>query len=199
MAHFALSASMRYVLVAPPQEVFSDVPLGHSEYGGFQPSTPAFGVKSPSGSSTSLTDLNASVPAQRYDANYYNSWSANTYNYNYQYNNINNNPACVQAHNPYINSSTPQVLVPNVFSTVNQNQIHVHLRCDKHDLEQYIPSEIKISDMDGGMEIGIGVRNAPLPTELQQGESSGIAPTCEASEDKHGLYGAASQDVWRPY
>lgn len=168
----------------------TDIPFGHTEYGGFQ--TPSTGyVKGSPGAA--LTELNAPAPAQRYDPNYYNSWSANTYNYNnYQYNNINNNPACLQSHTPYINPNS-QVLLPNLYSTVNQNQIHVHLHSstDKHNLEQYIPSEIKISDIDGGISI---------TTELQgAGETSGLVPSCEPGDEAKHLYGPGTQEVWRPY
>lgn len=177
------------------------MPLCHTEYGGFQSGAGFKG--SPSAPGPALTDLNPpplaghttpAMPAQpRCEPNYYNSWPANTYNYNnYQYNNINNNPTCLQSHTPYINPN-PQMILPNLYSTVNQNQIHVHLHSstDKH-IEQYKPSEIKISDIDGGISI---------TTELQgTGEGSGLVQTCEPSDDvKHGLYGAANQEVWRPY
>nr|XP_037876546.1 runt-related transcription factor 3 isoform X2 [Bombyx mori] len=175
--------------------ILPELPLGHADYSGFQSSTTSY-KGSPSGTSSSLTELNPTTPVttQRYDSNYYNSWPANSYNYNnYQYNNINNNPACIQSHAPYINPN-PQMILPNLYSTVNQNQIHVHLHSssDKYNLEQCIPSEIKISDIDGGISI---------TTELQgTGEPSGIVQTCEANDEvKHGMYGAGSQEVWRPY
>lgn len=157
----------------------------NTEYSGFQSTAPSFGVKgSPSGNST-IPDLNS---AQRYDANYYNTWPTNTYNYNnYQYNNINNNPTCLQSHPSYINPNAQiQLIPPNLYSTVNQNQIHVHLHstADKSNPEQY-PNEIKISDIDGGISIIQGA-----------GENSGLV--CENSEEKH-LYGTGNQDVWRPY
>lgn len=174
-----------------------EIPLGHSEYSGFQPSTTGFVKGSPSGAGTALTELNSppAMPTQRYDPNYYNSWPSNTYNYNnYQYNNINNNPTCLQSHAPYINPN-PQMILPNLYSTVNQNQIHVHLHSsgDKHNLDQCFPSEIKISDIDGGISI--------TATELQgSGEASGMGQSCEANDEvKHGLYGAGNQEVWRPY
>ncbi|VVC90027.1 unnamed protein product, partial [Leptidea sinapis] len=171
--------------------VLPEIPLGHTDYSGFQTS-PSYMKGNPSATGGSLTDLNsAAMSAQRYDTNYYNSWPTNSYNY--QYNNINNNPACLQSHTPYINPNS-QVILPNLYSTVNQNQIHVHLHssADKYNLEQYIPSEIKISDIDGGISI---------TTELPgNGEASGLVQTCEASDDvKHGLYGASNQEVWRPY
>ncbi|CAG4956835.1 unnamed protein product [Parnassius apollo] len=182
--------------------VLPEMPLCHTDYGGFQTGTTSF-KGSQSGSAPALTDLNTTplaghtataMPTQtRCEPNYYNSWPANTYNYNnYQYNNINNNPTCLQSHTPYINPN-PQMILPNLYSTVNQNQIHVHLHssADKN-IEQYIPSEIKISDIDGGISI---------TTELQgAGEASGLVQTCEATDDvKHGLYGASNQEVWRPY
>ncbi|KAM3965691.1 runt-related transcription factor 3 [Aphomia sociella] len=166
----------------------------HSEYGGYQSSTAGF-KGSPGGTGPAITDLNATtVPAQRYDSTYYNTWPTNTYNYNnYQYNNINNNTACLQSHTPYINPN-PQMIMPNLYSTVNQNQIHVHLHSsiDKHNLDQYIPSEIKISDIDGGISI---------TTELQgSGDVGGLVQTCDTNEEvKHNLYGTGSQEVWRPY
>ncbi|XP_028169816.1 protein lozenge-like isoform X2 [Ostrinia furnacalis] len=188
-AYYKPDPTIHIPAVLPPE-----LPLGHTDYGGFQTGGTGFVKGSPGG--PALTELNtpAPVPAQRYDANYYNSWPTNTYNYNnYQYNNINNNPACLQSHTPYINPN-PQMILPNLYSTVNQNQIHVHLHssADKHSLEQYIPSEIKISDIDGGISI---------TTELQgAGETSGLVQTCDTGEEaKHALYGPSSQEVWRPY
>ncbi|KAF9418882.1 hypothetical protein HW555_004402, partial [Spodoptera exigua] len=173
--------------------VLPEIPLGHTEYTGFQPTTTGFVKGSPSSTGAALTELNSppAMPAQRYDANYYNSWPNNTYNYNnYQYNSINNNPTCIQSHAPY----NPQMILPNLYSTVNQNQIHVHLHSsgDKHNIEQCFPSEIKISDIDGGISI---------TTELQgAGEASGMVQSCEGNDEvKHGLYGAGNQEVWRPY
>ncbi|XP_013180236.1 PREDICTED: protein lozenge-like isoform X1 [Papilio xuthus] len=186
----------------PIPAVLPEMPLCHTDYGGFQTGSTSY--KSPSLPGPSIADLNqppltnhtaAPMSTQpRCEPNYYNSWPTNTYNYNnYQYNNINNNPTCLQSHTPYI-SPSPQVMLPNLYSTVNQNQIHVHLHSstDKHNIEQYMPSEIKISDIDGGISI---------TTELQgAGETSGLVQTCEASDDvKHGLYGASNQEVWRPY
>ncbi|XP_073962112.1 uncharacterized protein isoform X2 [Choristoneura fumiferana] len=168
--------------------VLPEIPLTHSDYSSFQTTSSSF--KGSPSSAGALTELNPS--SQRYDPNYYNSWPTNTYNYNnYQYNSINNN-ACIQSHTPYINPN-PQMLLPNLYSTVNQNQIHVHLHStgDKHNLEQYIPSEIKISDIDGGISI---------TAELQSGEAGGLVPSCDTSDEvKHGLYGAGNQEVWRPY
>ncbi|XP_059056505.1 protein lozenge-like [Achroia grisella] len=174
--------------------VIPDIPLGHSEYGGYQSNAASY-KGSPSGAGPALTDLNTTaMPAQRYDPTYYNAWQTNNYNYNnYQYNNINNNTACLQSPAPYINPN-PQMIMPNLYSTVNQNQIHVHLHSsiDKHHLEQYIPSEIKISDIDGGISI---------TAELQgSAEGAGLVQSCESNEEaKHGLYGSGSQEVWRPY
>ncbi|XP_022822780.1 protein lozenge-like isoform X1 [Spodoptera litura] len=173
--------------------VLPEIPIGHTEYTGFQPTTTGFVKGSPSSTGAALTELNSppALPTQRYDANYYNSWPNNTYNYNnYQYNSINNNPTCIQSHAPY----NPQMILPNLYSTVNQNQIHVHLHSsgDKHNLEQCFPSEIKISDIDGGISI---------TTELQgTGEASGMVQSCDGNDEvKHGLYGAGNQEVWRPY
>ncbi|XP_045451501.1 protein lozenge-like [Melitaea cinxia] len=174
--------------------VLPEIPLGHTpDYSGFQSSSTGYVKGNPSATSCTLTDLNTpAMTTPRYDPNYINSWPTNSYNY--QYNNINNNPACLQSHTPYINSN-PQMILPNLtYSTVNQNQIHVHLHSssDKYNLEQYMPSEIKINDIDGGISI---------TTELPgAGESSGLVQTCESADDvKHGLYGAGNQEVWRPY
>ncbi|XP_045518509.1 runt-related transcription factor 3-like [Pieris brassicae] len=167
--------------------VLPEIPLSHTDYTGFQGGN-SYVKGSPSGTGGSLTDLN-NMSTQRYDPNYYNSWPSNSYNY--QYNNINNNPACIQSHTPYINPNS-QMILPNLYSTVNQNQIHVHLHSstDKYNLEQYIPSEIKISDIDGGISI---------TTELPgSGEASGLVQTCENDDVKHQLYGT-NQEVWRPY
>lgn len=167
--------------------VLPEIPL-NTDYSSFQPTASTFGVKNSPTTNTSIAELNPA--AQRYDPNYYNTWPTNSYNYNnYQYNNMNNNPTCIQSHTPYINPNTQiQLFPPNLYSTVNQNQIHVHLHssADKTNSEQF-PNEIKISDVDGAISIIQG-----------SGEASGLV--CEASDDvKHGLYGAANQDVWRPY
>ncbi|XP_045774768.1 runt-related transcription factor 3-like [Maniola jurtina] len=171
--------------------VLPEIQLGHTDYSSFQSSSTGF-KGSPSAATGTLTDLNpAAMPAQRYDPNYYNTWPTNSYNY--QYNNINNNPACLQSHTPYINPNT-QMIVPNLYSTVNQNEIHVHLHSsDKYNIsEQYLPREIKISDIDGAISI-----TTDLPGV---NEASGLVQTCETVDDvKHGLYGAGNQEVWRPY
>ena len=83
------------------------------------------------------------------------------------------------------------MMLPNLtYSTVNQNQIHVHLHSSEKYLEQYRTSEIKINDIDGGISI---------TTDLAGGEPSGLVQACESTDDvKHGLYGG-NQEVWRPY
>ncbi|XP_041982333.1 protein lozenge-like isoform X2 [Aricia agestis] len=148
----------------PP--VLPDLPLGHADYG----------YQASSYKANTITDLNT---PQRYDPNYYN-WQSNYSTY--QYNNINNNPpACIQ--------STPYPILGSMYSTVNQNQIHVHVHSRDYNADQYLPSEIKISDIDGGISITTEV---PGTSEV-----SGLIQNCDPHEDvKHMNY--SSQEVWRP-
>jgi hypothetical protein len=96
------------------------------------------------------------------------------------------------------------VLYPHLYSTVNQNQIHLHLHGSTDKLDQYFSSESPLTissnaSVKGSIEIGIG--NLPLPTlgapevDTSMGQSE--------TETSRGNYVPVSNtdpsSVWRPY
>lgn len=119
------------------------------------------------------------------DSNTYypNSWGTNmNYSNNYYYNNSNNNQQ-------YINSPAPptMVLYPHLYSTVNQNQIHLHLHgsADKID---YINHDISLTSTRSSIEIGV-LPPAAVEVHSTQGQI----------EDSDRTHAQADPNVWRPY
>lgn len=137
--------------------------------------TPASYVKSDLdpmlGGSPRYTDTNAYYP---------NNWGTNatypsTYNYNYPTNN----------NQQY---TTPPVFVyPHLYSTVNQNQIHVHLHGDK--LDQYLNQDTLALPAP---------RNPTELTLVPPGEAQLTAPSQEDDRNDAGAVTDPSS-VWRPY
>lgn len=107
-----------------------------------------------SGSNIENDSLNSSYAT-------YNNW-ANGYN-NYQYASCAPTQPQYPLAAPPTAAAPPVVLYPHVYSTVNQNQIHLHLHgTDK--LEQYLSSAengLTISSARGGIEIGISTSDNP--------------------------------------
>lgn len=170
---------------------------------------------------------NAMVPSKlpseidAFNAGYssYNNWS-NGYN-NYQY----ACPAAAQTQSQYPTANTqttphtphaaPAMLIyPQVYSTVNQNQIHLHLHgADK--IEQYLnPSEngltissARTSNIGNGIEIGIGandsanvIMNAGGDRDTHQTQAHHDQQTDlsqSTTNDDHEVVDPGS--VWRPY
>lgn len=132
----------------------------------------------------------------------YNNWT-NGYN-NYQY-----NSCAPQAQYPPHPTPT-LVLYPQLHSTVNQNQIHLHLHgTDK--IEQYLNPEhpLTISSVSGGtrgaIEIGFsGSNNENLihpddaETNPNPESASGILHTNQENRDSSIVPGDPAS-VWRPY
>lgn len=133
----------------------------------------------------------------------YNNWS-NGYN-NYQYSACTPQPQYA----PHAGPPT-MVLYPHVYSTVNQNQIHLHLHgSDK--LEQYLSSEnsLTISSARGGIEIGITTSENPdviLGDESvdhhhhqQQTADNDLDATESHRDDVDDQVVGDPGSVWRPY
>lgn len=154
---------------------------------------------------TEMDALNSSYPN-------YNNWS-NGYN-NYQYGSCPAPPA--QAQYPVSTpAAAPMLIYPQVYSTVNQNQIHLHLHgTDK--IEQYLSSAesgLAISSARGaqipsGIEIGIGTSdNVIMETDdrephlqqpqAQHDQQTEMNPTAERGADDPDAVDPGS--VWRPY
>lgn len=137
-----------------------------------------------------LTDpLLCGNSSSRYpDNSYYpNNWSSNpgySNNYNY-YNTPSNNQ------NQYIQPSGPtMVLYPHLYSTVNQNQIHLHLHGSPEKLDQYFNLET------------LSVSSAPrsgneLPTSSSIEVGSGHLTEGDRKYEESTTADPAS--VWRPY
>nr|XP_022903489.1 protein lozenge-like isoform X3 [Onthophagus taurus] len=124
------------------------------------------------------------------DAAYHpNSWSTNaTYpaNYNY-YNSANNNQQ-------YLNSgSTTMVLYPHVYSTVNQNQIHLHLHGNADKIDQYLNfnDSLSLTPVRGNLEANQSGNNSV--EEVNQAHSQ-IEESDRSQEQVTDPSG-----VWRPY
>ncbi|XP_030379275.1 protein lozenge [Scaptodrosophila lebanonensis] len=108
------------------------------------------------GGKTDLDTLNAGYGTA---TAYNNAWS-NGYN-NYQYGSCSATAQYGGAHAVAPPPPPPVVLYPQLYSTVNQNQIHLHLHSSEK-LEQYLGSadqQLTISSLAGsrsGIEIGLG-------------------------------------------
>lgn len=138
------------------------------------------------GSTKSDIDFNA---ASSYSA--YNNWS-NGYN-NYQYSSCAPQTQYPPHHTPTM------VLYPQLYSTVNQNQIHLHLHgADK--IEQYLGQDnsLTISSVPGraGIEIGIGTSDHEVGI-LSANDTSIHREEGSTTADEDAVNDPAS--VWRPY
>ncbi|XP_055617055.1 protein lozenge isoform X2 [Toxorhynchites rutilus septentrionalis] len=158
------------------------------------------------------------------DASYgpYSQW-ANGYG-SYQYNSPCPPPLPPPPPQTQYPSTTPaMVLCPQMFSTVNQNQIHVHLHgTGSEKLEQYLGSDngFTINSISAGtmrppapgVEIGIGTHDSALmvheadqQAQQQQHHSAahpGAAGAGDGSEPPEGREETVAGDpssVWRPY
>lgn len=138
-------------------------------------------------SKTEIEAINPTYPG-------YNNWS-NGYN-NYQY------TACTpQTQYPTHHTGPPtMVLYPHVYSTVNQNQIHLHLHgSDK--LEQYLGSDnaLTISSARGGIEIGITTSDN---SDVILGDDPSEHHTQDTdidTDENRDQVGGDPGSVWRPY
>ncbi|XP_055844943.1 protein lozenge [Episyrphus balteatus] len=155
--------------------------------------SPTYGSTKPE-----IDSLNPSYPS-------YNNWS-NGYN-NYQY-----GSCAAQAQYPGHTAPT-MVLYPQLYSTVNQNQIHLHLHgTDK--LEQYLGPEnsLTISSIGGsrsGIEIGIGTSDhesammsneGGTETQQQHPQHVQVQQETEVPQDHRTDEDVVDPgSVWRPY
>lgn len=140
-----------------------------------------------------LDPLLCGNPSTRYPDNnsyYSNNWTSNpgySNNYNY-YNTPSNNQS------QYIQTGGPtMVLYPHLYSTVNQNQIHLHLHGSPEKLDQYFNTET-ISAL------------TPLRTgnELLASSSSlsEVVTTSQLQDNDRKYEETTTSDpasVWRPY
>lgn len=103
------------------------------------------------------------------------------------------------------------VLYPHLYSTVNQNQIHLHLHGSTDKLDQYLSGEGNLTISSGlpakrGLEIGIGVPHVqPLSIGVQDSDSSGMVQSESDTAHARGALMPVSSvntdpsSVWRPY
>lgn len=96
------------------------------------------------------------------------------------------------------------VLYPQLYSTVNQNQIHLHLHgSDK--LEQYFTTPenaLTISSISGvrGFEIGIGTAENPLNNiDLENDEVDQSTIADDVEDNRESIVVGDPSSVWRPY
>lgn len=155
---------------------------------------PTVGSPTNTGYTSSKGDTDALNPSYAT----YNNWS-NGYN-NYQYGSC----TPTQPQYPHAPHTAPtMVLYPHVYSTVNQNQIHLHLHgTDK--IEQYLSSTengLTISSARGGIEIGIGTTDNP--NVIMDGEETDHHQPNEMDDNVNRDVGDPEVgdpgSVWRPY
>lgn len=97
------------------------------------------------------------------------------------------------------------VLYPQVYSTVNQNQIHLHLHSDK--IEPYLNTAANGltigSGRTGGIEIGIGTTDNVImesdDTDQQQQQQHSQPQQQEQTDLNQTNSREDEQEVWRPY
>lgn len=184
---------------------------GASEYAMFN-----LKCSSPDAVETPLQGGGAS--SHRYDTGYTSSggggyWGGtcsappNTHNYNY-YNNPNATAASGSAQTypppppPPTPHPPPMVLYPSLYSTVNQNQIHLHLHHNEINkpIEQYVEdvttivgNNVTISGGSRGIEIGILQHNNQMQPSAD--DPGGDVVITRYNDRQHG----GDPSVWRPY
>ncbi|GAB0094038.1 Protein lozenge [Sergentomyia squamirostris] len=162
-------------------------------------------------SATTLTRFTPDLdPMNSYASTYNTTWS-NGYN-NFQYNSCPPPPppppptsqhqSAVQHQYPG-HAAPTMLLYPQLYSTVNQNQIHLHLHGGADKLEQYLNPEnaLTISSIGTGrgIEIEIGPTDTvPPPSSLMSTDNQENHPTEEESV-QHSKDVTGGDPVWRPY
>lgn len=142
--------------------------------------------------SADLDPLLSGSPRYSENAYYPNNWGTNTgYSNNYNYYNT---PANSQTAQYTLNpSGPPVVLYPHLYSTVNQNQIHLHLHGPAEKLDQYLSHDT--------------LSNVLTPIRNAENEILPVASSVhEIQEAKHEVGVLHEQptttdpsSVWRPY
>lgn len=139
---------------------------------------------------TTKTDLDTMMcTSPRYPDNntyYPNNWGANS-TYPSTYNNYYTAPN----NNQQYNSTPTMVLYPSLYSTtVNQNQIHLHLHNNAAEkLDQYVPPDV-LSGSRGILELGAPHQTDGETQPPQQIEEVDRAQTQSVTDPS---------SVWRPY
>lgn len=167
---------------------------------------PSTGSNSPTNNSSCLAKFN-DIDALNPSYSSYNNWS-NGYN-NYQYGSTPTAAIQTPTQTQYTSAppphTTPTMLIyPQVYSTVNQNQIHLHLHgADK--IEQYLTSNDNVSvntavARNTNLDIGLS-GNADNPNVIIEGDDT----ETHHHRSEHDTNNRNDQEVgdpssvWRPY
>lgn len=157
-----------------------------------------FGSKQLTGSSVPTGDITDPLlcgnSSSRYPDNnsyYPNHWSSSPgYSNNYNYYTAPSNNQ-----NQYIQSSGPtMVLYPHLYSTVNQNQIHLHLHSSPEKLDHYFNSESlssALTPLRPGHEL--------LPSSSTINESGNTNQLQDSDTKYEESTTTDPSSVWRPY
>lgn len=135
-----------------------------------------------------LDTMMCSSPRYPDNNTYYpNNWGSNsTYPSNYNYYGAPNN-------NQQYTGTPTMVLYPHLYSTVNQNQIHLHLHGSTEKIDQYLtPDALTVASSRNALEAGT---THPSGGETQQGAAAQIEDTDRVQTQS--VTDPAS--VWRPY
>uniref|UniRef100_A0A1B0DG35 Uncharacterized protein n=1 Tax=Phlebotomus papatasi TaxID=29031 RepID=A0A1B0DG35_PHLPP len=149
-------------------------------------------------------------PMNSYASSYNTNWS-NGYN-NYQYSTCPPpppppppappHPSSVQHQYPPSHGAPTMLLYPQLYSTVNQNQIHLHLHGGADKIEQYLSPEnsLTISSIgQRGIEIEIGGTEAPTAAALMATEDQESHPNEDSTQHSRDAAVGDPNSVWRPY
>lgn len=118
---------------------------------------------------------------------YPNNWGTNpNYPSNYYYSNSNNNQQ-------YLNTGTPtMVLYPHLYSTVNQNQIHLHLHGSSDKIDYLNHDALSLNTARGSIEIGMAASSTSEDVHSAQAQ-------IDDSDRTHAQAVTDPSSVWRPY
>lgn len=129
-------------------------------------------------------------------------WPNEMEQYNYGYNGYQYScPPPAQPQYPPTHGAPAQatmVLYPQLYSTVNQNQIHLHLHGSEKLVEQYLGgtgtslppdnNSFAVTSRSGGLEISENAMIAPEDVDIKQHQEHSVV-----DQD------VGDQNVWRPY
>ncbi|KAK6630449.1 hypothetical protein RUM43_014794 [Polyplax serrata] len=145
------------------------------------------------------------VPTQlRYDggypsgscqSSYHAGWNANNYQ---SYPNYYNSSSGTASQTPYLNPTPSVVLYPHLYSTVNQNQIHLHLHGEK------AAESLQCSGEELAATIVANTNNVTISSGTRNSIEIGIVHNNQGSllseEDRYTHSDRqGDQSVWRPY
>lgn len=128
-------------------------------------------------------------------SSYHSGWGANNYQ---SYPNYYNSPSNTSPQTPYLNPTPSVVLYPHLYSTVNQNQIHLHLHGEK------AAESLQCSGEELAATIVANSNNLTISSGTRSSIEIGIVHNSQGgmmNEEERYTHAdrQGDQSVWRPY